>query len=196
MANKRAKTLNKETLDYVLAFAIQRSRVPESDRLKLLLSFRAGLRSCEIARIKVADLTDVEGKPARFVTVFSSVSKGGKSRSIPMHQDIRDALIAFRNRYPTGRYIAISSRKNKGRPRAMTANAITQWFHHLYKDAGLVGCSSHSGRRTFATDVSKVIGRTGASITTLQPLMGHARFETTAAYIDISDDVVALVNAL
>lgn len=55
---KRAKTLTPKDFDRLMAFTLQRSKVPASDRLKLLLSFRAGLRSCEIARMKVRDMLD------------------------------------------------------------------------------------------------------------------------------------------
>jgi len=197
MANKHASVLSEELYNKVLAFALQRSRVPESDRLKILLSFKAGLRACEIARIRVDHMTDANGRPAREVTVFSSVSKGGRMRVVPMHKDIRDALEAFMRRYPTAKYVAISSRRRKrGRPTAMTANAIAQWFFHLFKDMGLKGASSHSGRRTFATNATRKLGSFGMTIVDVQKLLGHARLDTTQAYVEPSDNTIALVNAI
>lgn len=196
MVTKRAQTLDIEQFDYVLAFALQRSRVPASDRLKLLLSFKAGLRACEIARIRVADMVDAERRPARMITIFGSISKGGKTRDVPMHPDIRDALIEFMKCHPTAKFIALSSRKKRGRPAAMTPNALTQWFHYLYRDAGFKGASSHSGRRSFATEAVKRAPAHHGSIVTVQKWLGHSKLETTAAYVEASNDLIGLVNAL
>lgn len=49
--NKRAKTLTDPGFNRLMAFALQRSRVPASDRLKLMLSFKAGLRVSVLAKI-------------------------------------------------------------------------------------------------------------------------------------------------
>lgn len=191
---KRAKTLDPEGFERLMAFALQRSKVPASDRLKLLLSFKAGLRACEIARMKVQDLLDGEGRPAKTVEVF--YGKFGKHRSIPMHPDIRDALITFRKQHPTARYVAISARKRRGRPSAMTANALTQWFYHLYKAAGFKGASSHSGRRTFGTELAHRLAMHQRTIVDVQMLLGHARLDTTAHYIEPDQNTVDLVNSL
>lgn len=196
MANKRAEILTNDQLEELIAFAVQRSRVPESDRLKLLLSFKGGLRACEIARIKVFDMVDASNRPARMISVFSSVSKGGKQRAIPMHPDIRQALLEFQKRYPTARYIALSPRKRRGRPGPMTANAVAQWFFHLYRAAGFKRASSHSGRRTFATRAASKIANHHMTLVDVQKLLGHARLDTTARYIEPSADTFALVEAL
>ena len=191
---KRAKTLTPKDFDRLMAFTLQRSKVPASDRLKLLLSFRAGLRSCEIARMKVRDMLDVEGRPARTIEVF--YGKFGKHRSIPMHKDIRDALIEFRKQHPTAPYVAISARKRRGRPSAMTANALTQWFHHLYKAAGFRGASGHSGRRTFGTELAHRLAMHQRTIDDVQMLLGHSRLDTTAHYIETDQNTFDLVNSL
>lgn len=196
MPTKRAKTLDDEQFNRLMAFALQRSRVPASDRLKLLLSFHAGLRACEIARIKVADLTDAEGKPRRFLTVFGGIAKGGRSRTIPMSSAISEAVTEFKKQHPTSRYVAISSRKVRGRPKAMSPNAITQWFWHLYREAGFDHCSSHSGRRSFGTHLARNAHQFNQTIVDVQMLLGHARLDTTAYYIDFSENVFDLVNSI
>lgn len=191
---KRAKPLQQDEFERLLAFTLQRSRVPASDRLKLLLSFKAGLRSCEIARMQVRHLTDAEGRPGRTVEVFNG--KYGKSRSLPMHPEIRDGLKAFCKAHPNARFVAISSRKKRGRPAAMTANALTQWFWHLYRAAGFMGASSHSGRRTFGTGIAHLLAPHQRTVVDLQHLLGHARLDTTACYIEPNQNVIDMVNSL
>lgn len=193
MPTKRAKTLSPADFDHLLAFAMQRSRVPESDRLKLLLSFRAGLRACEIARIQVRDMVDASSRPARIIEVCG---KYGKERRVPMHPDIKDALLAFRKVHPKARYVAISSRKKRGRPTPMTSNALTQWFFHLYRAAGFQGASSHSGRRTFGTEIAHRLGAYQRTLVDVQRLLGHARLDTTALYIEPNECTAAMVNSL
>ena len=150
-AKKRARILEADALERVLAYIDRTSRTPEIHRLKVLLSFKAGLRACEINGLKVADVTDAEGRVARFISVPDGISKNGKSRTIPMHPEIAKAIRAFRNRYPGIDRFGITQVNT--RIRAQSVNALTVWFSRLYQLVGLQGCTSHSGRRTFITSL-------------------------------------------
>ena len=58
-------------------------------------------------------------------------------------------------------------------------SSLQQLFKRLYTKAGIEGASSHSGRRTFATNlISK-----GFDIKSVSVLMGHRSIQTTARYI-------------
>jgi len=56
----------------------------------------------------------------------------------------------------------------------------------LYKNAGNVGVSSHSKRRTFATNLANQ----GTGIRVLMRLMEHRKISSTAVYIDANDDML------
>ena len=62
---------------------------------------------------------------------------------------------------------------------------MTQFFHYLYRRAGIEGASSHSGRRTFITNLASK----GVGVRVLMSLAGHRNISTTQAYIDVNDDM-------
>ena len=58
-------------------------------------------------------------------------------------------------------------------------------FACWYSDLGFIGASSHSGRRTFITNVAKKISAVGGSMRDVQSLAGHSNLQTTQRYIEI-----------
>ena len=191
----QAQGLTEEQFQKLRHFALTDCNVPHSVELKLLLSFRAGLRAAEISTLRISQsLLDAEGKIGPSIRISAKNSKGGRERIIPMHPEIRDALKRLRRAHPNIDFVAFSGRwrhiKHQSTP------ALTNWFHRLYRDAGFLGCSSHSGRRTFITTLARVANQFNNSLRDVQRIAGHARLETTECYIDPSLDVSALVSSL
>ncbi len=60
-----------------------------------------------------------------------------------------------------------------------SANSLSQTIALLYEGAELEGASSHSGRRTFLTNLANK----GTAIHLLKTLAGHRSIQTTAAYL-------------
>lgn len=65
----------------------------------------------------------------------------------------------------------------------MTPRSIVNWFGTVYRELGLIGCSSHSGRRTFITNSARVLAKTGGSLRDIQERAGHRAITTTERYI-------------
>ena len=63
---------------------------------------------------------------------------------------------------------------------------LCQLFGQLYKQAGVDGASSHSGRRSF---ISK-LAHNGVSPKVIMTLAGHKHLTTTQRYIDVSDEML------
>jgi len=82
------------------------------------------------------------------------------------------------------------------RDRGLSAGAVTVWFHRLSGDLGMIGCSSHSGRRTFITRAARKISEVGGSLRDVQMLAGHASLSTTARYIEHDADAQRKVVSL
>src|ERR1700745_3419802 len=129
----------------------------------LLLSIKAGMRAVEIASITWAMVTDAEGKVCDLIALQNRASKGkGGGRIIPVHPDLKTALVALHKEregraYPD--WPVIHSERDRG----LSAGAVAVWFHRLYTGLGMVGCSSHSGRRTFITRAARKISEAGRS---------------------------------
>ncbi len=74
------------------------------------------------------------------------------------------------------------------RGKSTTPQVIVNMFKGWYTRAGLIGCSSHSGRRTFITNAAKKISTVGGSLRDVQWLAGHSSLQTTQRYIDGDSD--------
>lgn len=188
---KRARVLADADILKALAH-VERGNSPASDCVKVLLSCKAGLRAAEIAELRRHAFTDAHGKVSTYLTVFSS--KTGTVREIPIHPMLRDALQRLITTHPQTDRVAFSARH--GRIRPQTAKSVTVWFLRLYRQLGLVGCSSHSGRRTFATRAARACGAHNASLADVQRLLGHAQLSSTECYLDFSAGTEALVHAI
>ena len=189
----RASVLDERAVARVVDCIVSQSRSPESDHLKLWLSVRGGLRAGEIAHLPVAAMLDARGRTAERFEVYASKTRS--KRMLHMHPEIQIALERLLRRYPEATHAAFSI-SGAGEPRRQSASVVANWFHRLYRAAGLIGCSSHSGRRTFATQFARLAPLYGASTKDLQLALGHASLSSTECYLEPSDRVGQLVRAL
>ena len=182
MRGKQAKILSDGHLEDVLLFA-ETSRHPLRNKVIVLLSAKAGLRAGEIARLTWAMVTDPTGAIGTVLELPDHAAKKGSGRVIPLHEDLRAALAAWRAATRSAGPVIVSER---GGP--MTPQSIVVWFAVGYRAIGLDGCSSHSGRRTFITRAARLVHRAGGSLRDVQVLAGHRSIQTTQRYIDGDSD--------
>ena len=190
--SRRASYLEQEHFELAL-LAVRDGNSPYSDELKLLLSYYAGLRVKEIVGLTPECVTDARGHLADRIWIPKSISKTKRERIIPMHERVRESFVRMRQRYPRIEFFAFS---NYGSIKRQSANAATQWFKRVYKKAGLVTCSSHSGRRSFITNLARSANLNNCSIYDVQRVAGHARLDTTQMYIEPSASISQLVGSL
>src|ERR1700730_2242474 len=180
MAGKQAKILTGQQVAAALRRA-RRARYPERDRIMILLSVKAGLRAGEIAKLQWSMVLDADGRVGNRIELHDNAAKKRSGRTIPLHPELRRALL--RLRWQTGAMGAVI-RSERGRTRGMRPSSIVNWFRHLYRALGLRGCSSHSGRRTFITNAARLVFKAGGSLRDVQQLAGHRSIEQTQAYIE------------
>ena len=147
----------------------------------VLLSFRAGLRACEIAGLEWGMVLRSDGRLSEHLSIAGSIAKNGRARQLPIHPMLAAALrdLHHFNERPDQGPIIRSLRGGH-----MTAGSVVNWFTSVYSQLGFAGCSSHSGRRTFITQTARLIGRAGGSLRDIQELAGHRALTTTERYIE------------
>ena len=178
MPGKQAKVVTPAMLRRMLRLT-SRTDLSARDRAMILLSVKAGLRACEIARLDWSMVLDARGRVTDMISVRDAIAKKRSGRRIPAHPALRQALTALLKVSEPAGPIIRSSRGGQMRP-----TSIVNWFASLYRELGFEGCSSHSGRRTFITGAARNLHRTGCSLRDVQLLAGHASIETTQRYID------------
>lgn len=72
------------------------------------------------------------------------------------------------------------------------ADSLDQAMRNLYKRCGLKGCSSHSGRRSFGTNLITV---QGVELDVVSRLLGHSDPAHTIPYIEIRSERVKAMYA-
>jgi integrase/recombinase XerC len=180
---KQAKIISDKQVRAILV-ELRTRRYPVRDRAMFLFSTKAGMRAMEIASVTWAMVTDAEGEIADTIALDNRAAKGrAGGRAIPMHPELRAALTALhqeRRDRVHPELPVIHSERDRG----LSAAAVAVWFHRLYAGLGMIGCSSHSGRRTFLTRAARKIGEVGGSLRDVQQLAGHSSLSTTARYIE------------
>jgi integrase/recombinase XerD len=181
---KQAKTLSKGQVEAVLGY-LAKTRHPARNRLIFLLSVKAGLRAKEIARLTWWMTNDSQGEIGRTICLQDSASKGKSGRMIPLNEELRCALIEYRQQVLSfaGPFV-ISTERSLATSPQMIVNLFHRWYRHL----GFEGCSSHSGRRTFITNTARKISTVGGSLRDVQVLAGHTNLRTTQRYIEVDID--------
>lgn len=179
MKGKPAKVLGVTAMRQAMRVAA-RQQYAIRNKTIILLSFKAGLRAGEIAALEWEMLLNATGRVGRFIELPARVAKKGSGRRIPIGPELMVALRQLLRQRHT--WVGPVIRSSRGRH--MTAKSVVNWFTALYRQAGLDGCSSHSGRRTFVTRAARLVARAGGSLRDVQQLAGHRSIQTTQGYIE------------
>jgi len=182
---KQAKVLTRQQVDAVFHH-IGTGRNGLRNQVIFLLSVRAGLRAKEIANLKWSMVLSSDGQVGDYIHLTDEASKGRSGRIIPVNKALKAVLERLFDqdndnpRFFTDDDFVIQTE----RAAHTSAQAIVNLFQKWYRNLGLVGCSSHSGRRTFITNAAKKISTVGGSLRDVQFLAGHSSLQTTQRYIE------------
>lgn len=164
----------------------------------VLLSAKAGLRAKEIAHLTWTMILNPEGEIGRHIALTNRASKGSSGRHIPINRDLRKALEALHALQTNGCSMAVPAGfvVKTERQDNTSAQAVVNQFSRWYREIGLIGCSSHSGRRTFITNAARKISTVGGSLRDVQQMAGHKSLNTTQRYIEVDQQAQAKVVEL
>lgn len=163
------------------------------------LGYYAGLRIGTIAQLTLEDVLENSTTPnSDKPTLKTVVQLRGETMKYGKHQTVyftntilRQYLEAWlRERPPAIRLRNLFiTRKNT----PYSPNSLSQLIKKKFDEIGLRGHSSHSFRRSFATNVIDQ----GGDITHLKTLMNHSDIQTTSIYVQHDPNTLtSLVNAI
>jgi len=180
---KQAKTLDERQLQRLLEF-VTKTKSAKRNRAILLLTHLAGMRIGECAALRVCDVVASDGSIRKDIDLSAAQTKGNKSRTVLLNQRMQAELAAYMQtvRVRDAKQPLFSTQRRAG----FTANSLTQVVNGIYKKAGFDGCSSHSGRRGFITNLAEK----GVSVRVMMALAGHQNMSTTQRYIDLRPGVL------
>ena len=186
---KQSKILSDKQVEAMLAYLTSR-RNGARNRVIFQLSAKAGLRSKEIACLQWSMLVTPNGLVGEAIHLTNVASKGRSGRIIPLNKSLRESLVSLweHERGMPGFDIGTGYVVRSERSPRTSSQSVVNMFQRWYIDLNYVGCSSHSGRRTFITNASRKISLVGGSLRDVQMMAGHSNLQTTQRYIDHDTD--------
>ena len=183
---KQSKVLNKSQIEMISNYLRSKRNGLRNETI-FLLSVKSGLRSKEISQLQWKYVLKSDGDTIDdYINLPNSSSKGKSGRIIPLHKSIRENLQLLLVEHKKYRSFDLNSSFIVRTETALntSSQAIVNMFQSGYRTLGLLGCSSHSGRRTFITETSKKISLVGGSLRDIQMMVGHSSLQTTQRYIE------------
>lgn len=206
---KKAPVLNPKQFSRLL-FVAGQTRNPERNELIVWLLFAAGLRITEVAQLRVRDVLFKSGAIRTEIVIPAKISKNGKAgHAFFYHPELQIALdrylsvrverqlmYAGTNEYRGLKKDSAIVLSEYGLPYALKRKArvtvdgleVDHWACDTLqevvskwgREAGIVGFTTHSGRRTLATRAA----RNGATEEQLCALLRHTADDQPYSYID------------
>lgn len=178
----QAKTFTPKELRRVLDYVATRKHAIRN-RTMILMTHLAGLRVGEVAYLKFSDVVDEAGAVRYEIRLSPEQTKGDRSRVVFISDRLRKEISVYLGVYKVSSPNASLFYTQKRT--AFTPNTLCQTLNVIYREAGIHGATSHSGRRSFIT----ALAAKGVSVRVLAALAGHRSISTTQAYIDVNDEM-------
>ena len=181
----QAKVLSEQEFKRALAVVAKR-RHHARDRLALLLTHWAGMRVCEVAALTIDKVIGPSGEVLEEFRLDTDQTKGNRGRVVLVNQRLRREIAAYLKTNPPllGADPLLLSQKANRRARGFLANTLCQLINVIYREAGIQGATSHSGRRGFITELANH----SVGIKVIMELAVHRQLGTTQRYINVTPE--------
>jgi integrase/recombinase XerD len=179
---KQAKVLNDQDIKIIKA-VINDSRYSVRTTTMFLLALNCGLRAKEIASIKVKDVLNADHKIKENCVLSKEQTKMGQANRIFFNHSVQKQLKAYFDEHSYLKEKSDSPLFITKNGKGFSAQTVINKFSDIFKKANMDGASSHSMRRTFATQLNE----NATSVFTIQKLMRHKNIATTQLYVNVTD---------
>jgi integrase/recombinase XerD len=197
----QAKVLTQQEVEHVLCYLGKKPHAARNQAM-FLLTHGCGVRIKELVSLRICDVLDRNGDIHQEVHLNRNQTKGDRGRTVYLSQKMREVVHAYlRERFGLEQLLAVTLTDTtralfatqKNPDRGFSPSTGCQMFHYWYKHCNIMHGSSHSGRRSFITNLANK----GVSIHVLKELAGHRSIAVTEKYIARNPAVLhASVNML
>jgi integrase/recombinase XerD len=149
------------------------------DRAIVLAMWIAGLRSCEIIQMELADVD--------FQTMsLKARGKGRKERMLPLAEPLAKAMLYYLNferpARASSRLFVVLKGPRRGKP--MTYTGLHRIFRYHRATSRIANANPHRFRHSFGANMT----RCRVPLAILAAMMGHSSPQTTLRYIQLNDE--------
>jgi site-specific recombinase XerD len=147
--------------------------LPGRDRMLLETAYSCGLRLRELLGLQVADID------SQRMVLHVRHAKGKKDRLVPLSPRLLAVLRAYWQEYRPTTWLFAGNKPGT----ALTDGTVQRICHRTARRAGLTKrIHPHTLRHSFATHLLEA----GVDLLSVQVILGHSHFNTTAKYLHIS----------
>lgn len=147
------------------------------------VAYYTGERAGAVLKLQVSDVLEDfnKFKPRRSILFKGKTRKDGKTREVPTHPHLK-AILAAQKINRVGYLFPSPDDESKH----LTLRAYDSALKRAIARAALtnLGISTHSTRRGFITQLHQK----GASLRTIQSVMGYANLQQLTRYVDVTED--------
>ena len=152
------------------------------NRLILSLSYYAGLRSLEIWCLCVEDVINGVGSNNDTIILKSHQTKGSESHTVVLSPHLSWELGKYVSKHSLHRERLAAPLRRSQKGGFFSNQSLQNLFKSMYKPVGFDGCSSHSGRRKFASSLNGM----NVSIGVIKSLPRDSHDSSKQRYLQIS----------
>ena len=154
---------------------------PQRNKIIFLLSYLVGMRVHNIQKIQIKDVYDNNGKVFDKIVLTAEKNKGTGVAEYYLCDSMKKELLeyykwlkSFKLNLTDTDFLIYSKKSNK----YLHKGSIVRLFRQIYDSCGLHMCRSHSGRRSY---ISQLCDK-GVSIHIVSKLVNHQSIQTTFGY--------------
>ena len=175
--------------------AIAAHKHPTRNRAMFLMTTNCGMRVGAVAALRLCDVLTSEGKIRESIYLRPEQTKGSKGHTVVLSEKMQAELHNYLcSRFKLKDLLAVTLTdttralftNQKNPHRGFSANTMAQFFTVLYARVGIDGASSHSGRRSFITNLANK----GVSVRVLMELANHSSMAVTQKYIEVNPTIM------